>query len=600
MRLLVTSSLSEPIRLLGRAAKAARWTTATAITNGLANDNAGRRFSTSVKQDWSSNIMESYHDSFPKQQAKRQHRRQDPNDAANMASRSMSDHSYTSHSGKGREQWTVFEGKIPVLHQPQHENEGIFAAASTKHSGATSNKDTGSASDTSLIHKGASSESNLYGTVPRTSLLMQLTDRVGILHDVLRWFWKFDVNICRIESRPVSVGTPTGQLRTFDFFVDMEGSPSDDNVSRLLAALRPMTDKLLVLDEKKVHWFPRHISELDLVANRTLDAGVDLISEDHPGFHDPVYRRRRASLTETALNHRWDQPIPRIEYTKDEINVWSTVWDRMEDLWKQFACAEYLQALELMKQHCGYQKDNIPQQEDISQFLLRRSGFRMRPVAGLLSSRDFLNGLAFRVFFSTQYIRHSSRPLYTPEPDICHELLGHAPMLADRSFADFSQEIGLASLGASDDDIDRLAHCYWHSVEFGLCKEYENGQVKRKAYGAGLLSSFGELEYACGSTSDPKVVAANKGEDSASLNQAPPTVKPWDPDVASRQEFPITTYQPIYFIAESLEDAKQKMRQFCEDLPRPFFALHNAQTDTVHIDRPVARTKGIPDPLKAS
>ena len=127
-------------------------------------------------------------------------------------------------------------------------------------------------------------------------------------------------------------------------------------------------------------------------------------------------------LTEKAQQHRWDQPIPFVEYTPEETAVWSAVWDRMATLWDKYACQEYLHALQSMKEHAGYSRNHIPQQQDISEFLQRRTGFRLRPVAGLLSSRDFLNGLAFRVFFSTQYIRHHSRPLYTPEPDICHEV----------------------------------------------------------------------------------------------------------------------------------------------------------------------------------
>lgn len=251
--------------------------------------------------------------------------------------------------------------------------------------------------------------------------------------------------------------------------------------------------------------------------------------------------------------------LPHIEYTKAEIETWGIVFNKLTALYHTHACREHRYIFPLLIQNCGYRPDNIPQLEDISRFLKECTGFTLRPVMGLLSSRDFLNGLAFRVFHSTQYIRHHSKPLYTPEPDVCHELLGHVPLFADPDFADFSQEIGLASLGASEDDIEKLATIYWFTVEFGLCREAD-GSIK--AFGAGLLSSFGELEYCL--TDKPEK-------------------KPFDPFVAAGTKYPITQYQPTYFVAESFRVAKEKVRDYAKSLTRPFEVRYNSLTETIEV-----------------
>jgi phenylalanine-4-hydroxylase len=200
----------------------------------------------------------------------------------------------------------------------------------------------------------------IFGDHPRVSVLMELTDRMGILHDVLKYFWKYDINVTRIESRPVAQPSPWGTRGgsstkpKFDFYMDFDGSLDDLAVQKLLSDLNPLTDKLLLLDEKDVHWFPRHISELDAIANRTLDAGVDLES-DHPGFHDPEYRERRAVLAKNAVQYTWDRPIPFIEYTIEEKETWGRVWDRMADLWKTYACKEFLASIERILPCCGTQ-----------------------------------------------------------------------------------------------------------------------------------------------------------------------------------------------------------------------------------------------------
>ena len=145
----------------------------------------------------------------------------------------------------------------------------------------------------------------------------------------------------------------------------------------------------------------------------------------------------------------------------------------------------------------------------------------------------------------------------------------------DPDFAEFSQQIGLASLGASDEDVDRLASCYWFTVEFGLLRE--DGEVK--ALGAGLLSSFGEMEYACSPTRP------------AGGTDDRPEIKPWDPDVAAATPFPITTYQPVYFCADSMEHCKEQMTTFCETIKRPFYPTYKPYTETISVDRAVVRSE---------
>eukprot|EP01134_Creolimax_fragrantissima_P006795 CFRG6795T1 len=387
----------------------------------------------------------------------------------------------------------------------------------------------------------------------RISLILSCKERVGILADVLGFFSKNGLSLSHIESRPSSLDKDH-----YDFFVDLVKNENTSNLDTIREGLEQLCTTVTIIgnsEEDAIPWFPQKISDLDRFATHTLEFGKELNS-DHPGFNDMVYRKRRCDITANATAYKCGDKIPRVDYTEQEISTWGKVYKRLTDLYPTHACKEHRRALPLLEQYCGYGVDNIPQLQDISNFLHSQTGFRLRPVAGLLSSRDFLNGLAFRVFHSTQYIRHHSQPFYTPEPDCCHELMGHVPLFADPEFAEFSQEIGLMSLGVSDADIEKLATCYWFTIEFGLCKEEDSV----KAYGAGLLSSFGELEYC----------VTDK-----------PELRDFNPKVTALTKYPITEFQPTYYVAESFEDAKNKLKEFGRSLSRPFAVRYNPYTECV-------------------
>ncbi|XP_044733963.1 tryptophan 5-hydroxylase 1 isoform X4 [Chrysoperla carnea] len=407
--------------------------------------------------------------------------------------------------------------------------------------------------------------------VERTSIIFTLKNQVGGLARALQAFQDLGINVLHIESRPSDRRSSRA-----DILVDVECEAH--RMEELTRLLRREVQSMKLETEQSVDsqefapptplsaaasfdfgempWFPRKISDLDRAQN-VLMYGSEL-DADHPGFKDPVYRKRRETFSEIAKNYKHGQSIPKVKYTKEEVKTWGTVFNELHKLYLQYACKEYLENWPQLVKYCGYREDNIPQLEDLNVFLKRKTGFQIRPVAGYLSPRDFLSGLAFRVFHCTQYIRHSSDPFYTPEPDCCHELLGHMPLLANPSFAQFSQELGLASLGASDEDVDKLATLYFFTVEFGLCKQ--NGELR--VYGAGLLSSVAELKHAISS---------------------PEKTFRFDPEVTSKETCIITAFQNAYYYTDSFEEAKEKMRAYAEQIQRPFGVRYNPYTQSVEV-----------------
>ncbi|HSP13350.1 MAG TPA: phenylalanine 4-monooxygenase [Thermoanaerobaculia bacterium] len=248
------------------------------------------------------------------------------------------------------------------------------------------------------------------------------------------------------------------------------------------------------------------------------------LDADHPGFHDEVYRRRRNQIARAALDYRHGDPLPPIDYTEDEQKVWRAVWRSLAPLHERYACRAYLDATERV----SLPHDRIPQLADVNAVIEPLHGFRMLPVAGLVTARAFLSRLGEQVFLSTQYMRHWSVPLYTPEPDVVHELVGHAATFADQRFVALNRAFGEAALRARDDETaEKIGRLYWYTLEFGAVREGRN----LKVFGAGLLSSFGEL---------------------GRFEKEEPLL-PWDVNAIAATPYDPTHYQEKLFAGPSLE-----------------------------------------------
>src|SRR4051812_25403506 len=195
------------------------------------------------------------------------------------------------------------------------------------------------------------------------------------------------------------------------------------------------------------------------------------LGEEHPGFNDPAYPERRNEIATAATRWSRGEPIPQIAYADVENEIWRTVCRELRTKHERYACAEFLEA----KAALGLPEDRVPQLAEVTERLLPLTGFAYHPAPGLVALREFYGSLGDRVFHSTQYVRHPSEPLYTPEPDVIHEVIGHANLLASPRFAALKRAAGLAAQRVETDAaLQAIADVFWFTMEFGVVHEHDS------------------------------------------------------------------------------------------------------------------------------
>lgn len=221
-----------------------------------------------------------------------------------------------------------------------------------------------------------------------------------------------------------------------------------------------------------------------------------------------------------TIDQAWDK------FTPEEHETWDILFERQYKMLPGRACKSFIDGMNVLK----LKKPGIPDFNDLNAILMKKTGWQVVAVPGLVPDDVFFDHLANRRFVSGNFIRRRDQLDYLQEPDVFHDVFGHVPMLADPVFADYMQAYGQGGLRSLKyDALDNLARLYWYTVEFGLIKEAEGLRI----YGAGIVSSYGESVFALDDDSPNRIM--------------------FDLERIMRSEYRIDDYQQNYFIINDLQ-----------------------------------------------
>ena len=223
----------------------------------------------------------------------------------------------------------------------------------------------------------------------------------------------------------------------------------------------------------------------------------------------------------------WTIPQNWSAYSETDHRTWDTLFERQAKLLPGRASEAYLRGLDVLK----LSKPGIPDFEELSERLMKLTGWQGVAVPGLVPDDVFFDHMANRRFVAGNFIRRPDQLDYLQEPDVFHDVFGHVPMLADPRFADYLEAYGRGGLRALElGALKKLARLYWYTVEFGLVDEPEGLRI----YGAGIVSSYSESTFA--------------------LTDPSPNRIRFDLERVMQTDYRIDDFQQTYFVIPSFDE----------------------------------------------
>ena len=222
----------------------------------------------------------------------------------------------------------------------------------------------------------------------------------------------------------------------------------------------------------------------------------------------------------------WTIPQDWDAFGADEHAVWDTLFARQSRQLPSRAAKAFIDGLDVL----NMSRPGIPNFEELSDKLMRLTGWQVVAVPGLVPEDVFFDHLANRRFPAGNFIRRMDQLDYLQEPDVFHDVFGHVPLLSHPVFADYMQAYGRGGLRSLEfGAIHKLARLYWYTVEFGLIEDADGLRI----YGAGIVSSHGESRFA--------------------LDDPSPNRLGFDLPRVLRSKYRIDDFQQNYFVIPSFE-----------------------------------------------